>query len=113
MSDSRQPRSPTNLPEAPSLEGLAAAFAATPEEPTSGQVWRARWGDTAIVVIVLAAGRDQIDAVPLTPDVEFADERGVVIDGSELPLGFEAVAWTGVRTSLPIRVLDVMLGWVS
>lgn len=97
----------------PQLHDLVGAFASEPPDPTAGQIWRARWGSVAQVVLLAASEGDDFQMVPLTPDVNLVDDSAVVLPEATTPLGFAAAGWVGLRRRVPIRVLDVLLGSVD
>lgn len=101
-------RTPHGSP--PPIDDIVGAFAATPGEPQTGQIWRARWATSVQLVFVHDITDDSVDAVPVTPDVAVAGGIGVVLDKGRTPLGFDAVAWTPLRRRLPVRVLEVVFG---
>jgi len=90
----------------PSLDGLTAVFAARPDDPVAGEVWRAAWGPTVQLILVLGVGHDDIDAMPLSPDLELADDDTVSFEPGP-PLKHALGAWRSLRSRLPARVLDV------
>jgi hypothetical protein len=98
--------------EPPSLDGLAAAFAAVPDDPMPGEVWRAAWATCVQLVLVLDVGDRDFDAVPVTPDIDLVDDAGIRVNPSS-PLDHPLAAWTRLRRTLPIRVLDVRVSTVN
>ena len=95
---------PRRLP--PSLDGLAAALDTEPGEPVEGEIWRAAWKSSVQLILIIGVGDNEIDAVPLSPDVEFADDDTVQLEPRP-PLTHALAAWRGLRSRLPTRVLDV------
>lgn len=91
--------------EPPSLEPLSAIFNAPVTDPEEGEIWRATWASVVQLVLVTEVGDSTISAVPLSPDVEFADDETVVLDPGP-PLTHSLGAWCGLQQTLPIRVLD-------
>lgn len=91
---------------------LVAKFAETPPMPERGQVWRARWDKVADVVLLTGVSSATVEAVPLSIETELADDSAVHLSADEQPLGYDVVAWMGLAQSVPVRILDVMLGEV-
>lgn len=99
-------------PAPPSLDSLAAIFQTPPADPMPAQIWRSAW-DWSVQLILLTEVRDSdIEAVPLSPEVEFADNETVLVDPSG-PLTHRLGAWCGLKRKLPIRVLDVTVGSIG
>ena len=100
-------------PQALSEDGLRERFGEPTEvELETGQVWRARWDEVSVLVLLVElAGRDVLVA-PVTIDPPAEDERAAVLEGSNTVFGVECTLWAGMTTTLPMRVLDrVMDAW--
>jgi plasmid maintenance system antidote protein VapI len=95
---------PTRQP--PSLDGLAAEFDSEPPEPVEGEVWRAAWNSSVQLILIIGVGDNDIDAVPLSPDVEFADDDTVPLEPPP-PLTHALGVWRSLRSRLPTLVLDI------
>ena len=78
----------------------------TTTDITVGQVWRARWEQLAGLVLVVHVGDREVEVVPVTIDPPIEDELSVVVDGASTAFGVDATAWNGLRSAIPIRVLD-------
>src|SRR5215469_5368978 len=103
---------PQRRPPTPASFGaLVGRFHAEPTEPGLGQIWRARWQNTAQLIALTAVDDDRISAVPVSFDVALADDQGVLLP-PESVLGEETVAWMSLSRELPVRVLDVLVGHV-
>lgn len=94
-------------PQALSEEGLRERFGEPTEvELETGQVWRARWDEVSVLVLLVGfAGRDVLVA-PVTIDPPAEDENAAVLEGSNTVFGVECTVWAGMTTTLPVRVLD-------
>lgn len=94
-------------PRALSEEGLRERFGEPAEiEIDVGQVWRARWDEVSVLVLVLAIEDRDILAAPVTIDPSAEDDRSLVLEGSSTAFGVEATVWAGLASTVPIRVLD-------
>ncbi|MBE8524107.1 hypothetical protein ILP97_42645 [Amycolatopsis sp. H6(2020)] len=90
--------------------GRQARFGAPGEaDPARGQLWRASWDDTSLLVLLLEVGNSEVNVVPLTIDPSAEDERSFVLAPEASALGVAATAWIGLRGTLPTRVLDVIV----
>ena len=86
------------------------AWTDLPPTPAPGQIWRARWGSATLLLLVLEASRRSVRAVPVTLDVDGADETAAVLSPESSELRSSLVGWLDDATSLPLRVLDRYLG---
>lgn len=94
-------------PRALSEEGLRERFGAPTEiEIDAGQVWRARWDEVSVLVLVLAVEDRDVLAAPVTIDPPAEDDHSVVLASSFIAFDVEATVWAGLTCLLPIRVLD-------
>ncbi|WP_410574343.1 hypothetical protein [Amycolatopsis sp. cmx-4-61] len=90
--------------------GSQARFGAPGEaDPARGQLWRAAWDDTSLLVLLLEVGNSEVSVVPLTIDPSAEDERSFVLAPDASSLGVAATAWIGLRGTLPTRVLDAIV----
>jgi hypothetical protein len=90
--------------------GLRERFGDPTEvEIAIGQVWRARWEQLTVLVLVLRVADRRVEIVPVTIDPPVEDGRCVVVDGPSTTFGVDATAWAGLRTTVPIRVLDRLI----
>ncbi|TQF04401.1 hypothetical protein E6W39_21970 [Kitasatospora acidiphila] len=94
-------------PQQLSDEGLLARFG-FPEEVrlAAGQVWRACWEETSLLVLILALATREVQAVPVTIDPPGEDAASLVVDGTRTAFGVEATVWAGLSGPIPMRVLD-------
>jgi hypothetical protein len=87
-------------------EGLRARLSAQ-MTITSGQVWRARWDDVIVLVLVLDVMDREVRAVPVTIDPPVEDEHCLVLsEDAATVFGVEVTAWAGMVGGIPVRVLD-------
>ncbi|WP_439381605.1 hypothetical protein [Amycolatopsis lexingtonensis] len=95
--------------------GLRARFGeAGEEEIRVGQVWRARWDEVSILVLVLALESREVLVSPVTIDPPAEDRDCLVVGGSSTAFGVDATVWATLSALLPIRVLDRALDvWSS
>ena len=98
--------------EPPSLDELSAVFGASVTDPSQGEIWRAAWASCVQLVLVVDVGDADTDVIPVSPDVDLADDKTVRISPGT-PLTHPLGAWCGLRRCLPIRVLDVCVTRVS
>ncbi|MFF3565735.1 hypothetical protein ACFYXS_37480 [Streptomyces sp. NPDC002574] len=71
-----------------------------------GQVWRARWDDVSVLVLVLTVDTREVTAAPVTIDPSGEDENCVVVNGAHTAFGVDATVWAGLTCSVPLRVLE-------
>ncbi|MEU3516717.1 hypothetical protein ABZ770_15715 [Streptomyces sp. NPDC006654] len=94
-------------PRALSEAGLRERFGDPAQvELEGGQVWRARWEDVSVLVLVLDVGTHEVSAVPVTIDPQGEDENSVVVDGSRTAFDVDVTVWTGLASNIPVRVLE-------
>lgn len=86
------------------------AWTDRPPTPAPGQIWRARWGTTTQLLLILDAPSRSVRAVPVTLDLEAADDSAALLGPDSSELGGPLVVWLGDATALPLRVLDRYLG---
>ncbi|MFF8021399.1 hypothetical protein ACFZDJ_09760 [Streptomyces sp. NPDC007896] len=97
-------------PKELSAEGLRARFGDPAEVHLAvGQVWRARWEETSLLVLVLAIADREVNAVPVTIDPPGEDAASLVVDGTRTAFGVESTVWAGLAGPVPQRVLDRMV----
>ena len=82
------------VPEALHLALAAPAGAAV---PAAGDVWRAGGPDEALLVWVRGLSGDSAVVIPVTLDVELADEYTLIIPASESPLGLDLALFATVE----------------
>ncbi|MFI5796864.1 hypothetical protein [Streptomyces sp. NPDC051677] len=94
-------------PKELSVEGLRARFGNPAEVRLAvGQVWRARWEEASLLVLVLAIADREVNAVPVTIDPPGEDAASLVVDGARTAFGVESTVWAGLAGPVPLRVLD-------
>jgi hypothetical protein len=94
-------------PRALSEAGLRERFGDPAQaELETGQVWRARWEEVSMLVLVLDVAAREVSAVPVTIDPPGEDESSVVVDGSRTAFGVDATVWAGLVSWVPVRVLE-------
>jgi len=85
---------PQRMPSRPTaFDVVVARFAGPTEEPETGQIWRARWRDTAQLLLLTSSNDSDVEAVPLSLDVDLGDDTAVLFRSDIQPLGFDVVAW--------------------
>ena len=90
--------------------GVRRAWTDQPPTPAPGQIWRARWGTTTLLVLILDAPRRSVRAVPVTLAVDAADDSAAILSPGSSDLATALAVWLDDATSLPLRVLDRYLG---
>ena len=97
----------TRAPRALSESGLSERFGPPDQvDVVLGQVWRARWTEVSVLVLVLAVEGRDVQAAPVTIDPPAEDDRSLVVDGSSTAFGVDATAWAGLVSAVPVRVLE-------
>jgi hypothetical protein len=74
-----------------------------------GQVWRARWDDVALLVLVASVGERDVRGVPVTIDPPAEGGQSVVLEPLITAFQVPVTAWSGLIRSIPIRVLDTLI----
>jgi hypothetical protein len=82
-------------------------------EPAPGQLWRVSWADEAEMVVLIALEGDTATAMPVTVDIDFADEQTVRVPSKMTSVGTPLAFWTGLLSQLPLFVLDRPVGQVE
>jgi hypothetical protein len=98
------------IPHALSEAGLKERFGEQADiQISAGQVWRARWNEVSVLVLVAEALGQEVTTMPLTLDPPAEDDRCLVIDPSLTVFGVEVTAWAGLSGQLPLRVLEQLV----
>lgn len=100
MADQRLP--------APGPLAAARLGHATPA-PQTGDLWRVRWGNLAGVVLLLEVHDDHLEVAPVSLDDD-ADATAKRASADATTLGFPLAVWMTDATTIPVRVLDYLLG---
>jgi hypothetical protein len=95
------------VPEALHLAFAAPAAAAV---PAAGDVWRAGGPDEALLVWVRGLSGDSAVVIPVTLDVELADEYTLIIPASESPLGLDLALFATVEAHADMRAFLQRIG---
>jgi hypothetical protein len=81
-------------------------------EPATGEIWRASWGGTSLLVLITGTSEAAVTVAAMTAP-ETGDEQTLVLTADASPLhGVPFHVWLGVRAELPIRALDERIGSV-
>lgn len=95
------------VPRGLSEEGLRERFGDPDDvEIQVGQVWRARWEDISVLVLILAVEDRDVTAAPVTIDPPAEDDHSFVLEGPGTVFGVDTTVWAGLTGTLPIRVLE-------
>jgi plasmid maintenance system antidote protein VapI len=89
----------------------AAWFGARPDL-TPGQLWRARWEDVSVFVVVLRTEGSSVDVAPVSLDVELATDSAVLLEPGETDFDVPVAVWLELRAAVPERVLEQYAGTV-
>jgi len=95
------------IPEALHFAFTAPAGAAV---PAAGDVWRACGPDEALLVWVRGLSGDSAVVIPVTFDVELADEYTLIIPASESPLGLDLALFATVEGRADMRAFLQRIG---
>jgi hypothetical protein len=82
-------------------------------ELEAGQLWRARWEDVGLLVLLLEVDGSSCQAAPVSIDPPVEDESSVVLAPATTVLGETLTVWAGLAQQLPLRVLDQPLDVLS
>jgi hypothetical protein len=93
-------------------DAVQEAWQASPQRPAAGQVRRALWGDITRFVVVLNTEGEYAEVAPLSLDPDLASDEAYRLEAGESDLGVEAAVWLGLKTTVPIRVLERSVGAV-
>ncbi|MFI7679388.1 hypothetical protein [Actinophytocola sp. NPDC049390] len=89
---------------------LRQTWATPPPDPTSGQLWRARWGAVTQLLLVLESAAQSVRAAPVTSDPDMADDSAGILAEGASDLSIPLVVWLDDAASVPLRVLDRFVG---
>jgi len=81
--------------------------AADQPAPSAGQLWRAAWGDVAMLVVVLAEPQGRRTAAVAASHEPVGDDSALVVSTKQ---GLSPVVWSGIRASIGLFTLDQRLG---
>lgn len=74
-----------------------------------GQLWRAGWGDVAVLLLLLELDDGEVRASPVTIDPPAEDENSFVLATDCTGLPTSVTVWTGLTRFFPQRVLDTLV----
>jgi hypothetical protein len=74
--------------------------------PTTGDVWRTQAPESLLVWVRKAVSERTIDVIPLTLDVDLADDRTLIVPASETPWGCDAAVFVDTRTHVHVDALE-------
>lgn len=89
------------------------AWTDRPPTPAPGQIWRARWATVTQLLLVVDAPSHAVRTVPITLEVDAADDSAAVLPPGHSTLTVPLVVWLDDAVTLPLRVLDRFLGSLS
>jgi plasmid maintenance system antidote protein VapI len=89
------------------MEVLAAGCVA---DPGAGQLWQLEWDGRGAVGLIVGVDADTVLVVPAEDDPHLGDDWALLLDKADSPIGLSFVLWTGLAVSVPMRVLNVLLG---
>jgi plasmid maintenance system antidote protein VapI len=93
-----------------SLMEVLAAGAVT--DPGAGQLWQLEWNGRGAVGLIVGLDADTVRVVPAEDDPYLGDAWALLLDEVDSPIGLSFVLWTALAVSVPVRVLNVLLGVV-
>jgi plasmid maintenance system antidote protein VapI len=91
------------------MEVLAAGCVA---DPGAGQLWQLEWDGRGAVGLIVGVDADTVRVVPAEDDPHLGDDWALLLEEAASPIGLGFVLWTGLAVSVPMRVLNVLLGVV-
>ena len=84
-------------PQALSDDGLRERFGEPDEvEIEVGQVWRARWDEASVLVLIVAFAGQDVLVAPVTIDLPAEDDHTLVLEGSSTAFGVDSTVWAGL-----------------
>lgn len=94
-------------PRAITKTGLRERFGDAPHvEPAQGQVWRVRWEQDSLLVLVLTVRNRSIMGVPVTLEPGRGGHCSMLVPAEVTSFGVPATLWCDLTGWLPFRVLD-------
>lgn len=75
--------------------------------PKPGQLWRAAWGKTAVVVVVVGAAEGRRVEVVATSGEPVGDDSTIAVDTE---VGLRPTVWSRLRSQIGVFTLDQRLG---
>jgi len=91
-------------------ESARTAWIGLPGDPSAGEIWRARWEDTALLVVLVDVTRTTVVAAPVTVEPELATTAAAVLPPEGSTLDLALAVWDELAAQLPTAVLDRHLG---
>ncbi|MEK2495166.1 hypothetical protein WN990_37055 [Kitasatospora purpeofusca] len=92
---------------------MRATMAAPPSDPIPGQVWRAAWQRTVLILTVLDVAETHVTAIPTSLDVRYHDDTTLLLPKDSSTLQQPLALWYGLREDLPWCVLDRQVAQVA
>ena len=77
-----------------------------PPAPAVGQIWRARWEQTAALVLLLNVTRSTVHVAVATTDVHLADDAALVLPAESTHCDAPLAIWDAIGRDVPTRTLD-------
>jgi transcriptional regulator with XRE-family HTH domain len=108
---------PASRPAAPNTEVLPGSLmevlaARCVADPGAGQLWQLEWDGRGAVGLIVGVDADTVRVVPAEDDPHLGDAWALLLEEADSPIGLGFVLWTGLAVSVPMRVLNVLLGVV-
>ncbi len=83
--------------------------ATTDTHPVTGDVWRTETPESLLVWVRKVVSERTIDVIPLTLDVDLADDQTLIVPASETPWGCDASVFVDMRTHVDVGALGSKL----
>jgi len=81
--------------------------------PAPGELWRVVGAEGMIVLVRRLVDEETIDAVPVTLDIEMADDQTLIVPSDESPLACDLAVFVGFRSHIHVGAFANRLGGLS
>ncbi len=89
----------------PTIAMTQPKHATNDTHPVTGDVWRTETPESLLVWVRKVVSKKTIDVIPLTLDVDLADDRTLIVPASETPWGCGASVFVDMRTHVHVDAL--------
>lgn len=93
----------------PTIATIHQQHATSETHPTTGDVWRTQAPESLLVWVRKPVSARTLDVIPLTLDVDLADDRTLIVPATEAPWGCGAAVFVDTRTHVHVDALESKL----